>query len=381
MEQDKIHQALERICGSEFFEKSPQNIRIIKYLVEQALNNEYVKEYSLGMAIFGESYKPEESTSKVRVAMFKFRKKLEQYYTEEGKNDHLIFVVKKGQYNLEIKHKNKQKTHQLKTKQYYIPAAIIVLIGISSILFFAKQQTHSFWDYYFAPDSNNICFISDEFVISEKMADGKFQFITTTSVTDRDDFRAYQISNGKENIKPANFSYTSKMAPIVINELAPWFWENNSKMSVRLESEFKFNDISSHNLIFIGHFRNHKNAKELFLSNSEVFKTQKNGFIYNNSKDSINYKNSLVDMTRVDYTMVSFMNLDNGKKALFIASNHDIGVIALSKKLSDKKQLKEFYSKIPNKETNFNALFKVSGMKRTDIGCELVQLELIPKGE
>ncbi len=378
MEQKNIHQALAKVCSSKMLKKSPQNIKILKFLVEQALKEEFVKEFTLGIAIFGEHYNPEESTSKVRVAMYKFRKKLEQYYLEEGKSDSVIFIVKKGQYNLEfIDKQSLKKNTRNKTKRIVIPA-IIGLIGITSLLLFTQQHTHTFWDNYFKPNSNTLCFVSDHFVISQELPQGNLQFITDNNINNEDDFLEWQKDKDDTIFTVANFNYTSKMAPIAINTLASWLTKNNSEMTVDMESKFQFSDISNHNLIFIGRFRNYNNAKELFLSNSQVFKTQRNGFSYINANDTISYRNNLIDMNRVDYTMVSFMNLENNRKALFITSNHDIGVIALCKKLSHKKELKAFYSHIPNKDMSFNALFKVSGMERTDIGCELLHIELLP---
>lgn len=35
----KIHQALEKVCNSEIIEKPPQNIKILEFLVDQALKN------------------------------------------------------------------------------------------------------------------------------------------------------------------------------------------------------------------------------------------------------------------------------------------------------------------------------------------------------
>lgn len=378
MEQGKIHQALKKLCGSTVLEKSPQNIKILKFLVDQALKKEFVKEFSIGIALFGAHYKAEESTSKVRVAMYKFRKKLEQYYAEEGKNDEIIFVVKKGQYNLEFKTKKSLNKKKNRITLPFIATATIAIIVLVTFLVFSPYHTHSFWDYYFAPNSNNLCLVSDQFVFSQQLPEGNYQFITDNRINSEADLLGFQESKGDTSLKVANFSYTSKMAPIAINDIATWFTKHKRKITVKLESDFQFDDLSEHNLIFIGHYRNYQNAMKLFLKNSKVFKPHRNGFIYTHAGESIYYKNSFVDMNRTDYTMVSFMNLDKDKKALFIASNHDIGVIALSKKLSDPKQLKELYKHIPSKESNFNALFKVSGMKRTDIGYELLHIEIIP---
>lgn len=378
MNNEDIQQALTKVCRSAVLEKSPQNVKIMEFLVDQALKGEFVKEFSLGIAIFGERYKPEESTSKVRVAMYKFRKKLEQYYLEEGKDDSIVFVVKKGQYNLEFIHQHNLKERKYRAKPLQLIGAVVSFIAIAMLLFCTHKKPETFWDYYFATNSNNLCFVSDQFVVSEQLPKDDYQFITSTHINSEEDFLNAPKYQNNTHTKVANFTYTSQMAPIAINDLAPWFTINKSKMTVRLESEFQFNDVADHNLIFLGHYRQYQNAKTLFLSNSKVFKAQKNGFMYYQGSDSVHYKNSFVDMERIDYTMVSFMNLDNDKKALFIASNNDIGVIALSRKLSDREQLKEFYTHIPDTATYFNALFKVYGMKRTDMGCDLLHIELFP---
>lgn len=378
MEQEQIHQALSKICYSKEFKNSPQNIKVLEFLVKQALNDEFVKEYTLGLAMFGENYNPDDASSKVRVAMYKFRKKLEQYYIEDGQNDNIVFVVKKGQYNLKFENKKNENQHQDKNRRFILLISLLVIIGTTSTVLLTKSSTLGFWEHYFNAQSNTLCFVSDRFVISQSLHKGNFQFITNNNINNESDFEDYKNSKNDSTLKVANFTYTSKMGPIAINSLATWFAKNKSEMIVDLETEFQISDISKHNLIFLGHSRNHKNAKELFLKNSHLFGIQKNGFLYFNNNDTISYKNSLVDMNRVDYTMVSFMHLENDTKALFISSNHDIGTIALCKKLSNKEELKAIYQHIPDKETSFNALFKVSGIKRTDIACELVHIELLP---
>ncbi len=376
MKQEIIHQALSKVCNSKEFRNSPQNIKILEFLVEQAINEEFVKEHTLGLAVFGDKYDPDDSSSKVRVAMYKFRKKLEHYYAEEGLHETIDFIVKKGQYNLECINKQKQ-DHRKKNKTIALSAILGSVILVTALLLH-QQKTPSFWNYFFASKSNNICYFSDQFVIAKVSHDGNYQFITSANINSERDYLASPIAKNDTNTKVANFTYTSEVAPIAINDLAPWFYQHNSKMTVRRESEFQFNDISNSNLIFIGHYTRFHNAKKLFLNNSKVFSTQNDGFIYTHKKETISYKNSFIDMKRTDYTMVSFMHLDNDRKALFIVSNHDIGVIALCKKLSNKEQLKDFCSHLPNKEQNFNALFKVSGLQRTNLGCELIHLELVP---
>ena len=51
--------------------------------------------------------------------------------------------------------------------------------------------------------------------------------------------------------------------------------------------------------------------------------------------------------------------------------------MATLSKFTDENWLKEFQCKLGGKKKHFNALFKVSGLQRTELSCKMVALELI----
>ncbi|MFI3320300.1 MAG: hypothetical protein SNH01_05220 [Rikenellaceae bacterium] len=63
-------------------------------------------------------------------------------------------------------------------------------------------------------------------------------------------------------------------------------------------------------------------------------------------------------------------------EALYFVSNHDMGTIATVEKFTNREFLREFFSTIPKGE-HFNALFKVTGLGRTDSSCELTEIKII----
>ncbi len=90
---------LERILASRLFEKAQRSQRFLRYIVQAALNDNAVKEYTLALNVFDRdaNYDPSIDAT-VRVEASRLRNRLREYYAEEGKNDSLIIEMPKGGY-------------------------------------------------------------------------------------------------------------------------------------------------------------------------------------------------------------------------------------------------------------------------------------------
>lgn len=159
--------------------------------------------------------------------------------------------------------------------------------------------------------------------------------------------------------------------------LSRWFYENNQGFSSLPESEFRYEDSQRGNIIYVGQYKTMGVSKELFLRNSKVFKANYKYFEYTEEGLTKQYKAKFKAGLRSEYAMVSYMPLPNGKKALYFVSNHDIGTMASLNNFIDLEYLEQFYKKMPSSKAYFNALFKVEGVDRSNISCELVALEIV----
>jgi hypothetical protein len=92
---------LQRILQSRRFEHSPTLSNLLRYLCEKAFNGEsdHIKEYSVALDVFGrkESF-DQESSSIVRVEVNRLRKRLAEYYNNEGADHALRITIPVGQY-------------------------------------------------------------------------------------------------------------------------------------------------------------------------------------------------------------------------------------------------------------------------------------------
>jgi predicted ATPase len=98
---ESIRDQLARILRSEAFSNAPSLVKFLRHVVEHTLegNTEELKEYSLGVEVFGrgEAFDPRTDTI-VRVQARRLRSKLEDYYDAEGQADPIIIELPKGRY-------------------------------------------------------------------------------------------------------------------------------------------------------------------------------------------------------------------------------------------------------------------------------------------
>ncbi|MGY6649755.1 hypothetical protein [Wenyingzhuangia sp. IMCC45574] len=372
---------LNKICENRNFEKSPRNVRLLKFLTLKAIEKEDVTEYTIGIELFENNYEPDKNDSKVRVYMYNLRKKLDEYYQQEGLKDSLIFTIHKGQYNLtfeRITTESKQVTAP--TKQLGIKKIIslttLSLLLITLICFlFRTKETNYCWHTFFN-SSNNICVVADHTFVYKKV-DNEFIPTINQYINSEADFFKYTKENPQDTLKLTNYTLFSKMAPFSIKTLTAWFLKNNSDFNVRLESKLTADELKDNNIFYIGQFKTMNVSSSIFLKNSHVFSYKENGFVVSKKDNQKLYSATFDTKSSKDYAIVSYFELENGKKALYFVSNNDIGVTGTVNNFTNPEWLSSFFRKLPNENSYFNALFEVNGIQRREINSKLIELEIV----
>ncbi|MFC2128117.1 hypothetical protein ACFLRU_07070 [Bacteroidota bacterium] len=377
---EKIQEALIKIVNTDAFIQSEVYVFILRFLVDSYLTKENVKETVIEAAL-SENLKTGQSfEGNVRVYMFNLRKKLNTYYNTIGAEDKLIFEIKKGQYNLSIKKNhisNTQTLSKLKKKKVFLfLAAIVFVIVLLGILIFPNKKEKYCWNGFFEKDANTICFVGDHFA-TRGIIGGQSGSVYFDGVNSQEEFNIF-ANLGKidtTNFKTREYSFVSKMGPICTAKLATWFSEHNSIMDVRMESDFIADNITDHNIIYIGPYKTFTHLNSIFLGNSKQF-TLRNKELFDTKKDTVlSFKKKEIWK---EYVMVSFHELtDGGRKILFFAGDQDIGVMATVANFTDAEWLEKFYLKLPKPSAYYNALFVVKGIGRTNIESELIQVEVL----
>lgn len=92
---------VQRIASSTAFHRSPRQRELLLYICERSLQNhpELLREQLIGCGVFGRKadYNPGEDNI-VRVEIRQLRKRLDDYFTNEGKDEPLVIHIPKGAY-------------------------------------------------------------------------------------------------------------------------------------------------------------------------------------------------------------------------------------------------------------------------------------------
>jgi hypothetical protein len=94
-------EVVQKVAGSASFQRSPRLRELLLYICERAIQNrpEELREQQIGCGVFGRrpDYSPGEDNI-VRVEIRHLRKRLDEYFTTEGKDEPLVIFIPKGTY-------------------------------------------------------------------------------------------------------------------------------------------------------------------------------------------------------------------------------------------------------------------------------------------
>src|SRR5215472_6236015 len=98
---DEIRQTLDRILNSRHFSQAPKKRKFVQLICDYHLAGraKEINEHLIGLEVYerNDRYSPAEDPV-VRVAAHDVRKRLEQYYLHEGKNDEIRLEIPIGSY-------------------------------------------------------------------------------------------------------------------------------------------------------------------------------------------------------------------------------------------------------------------------------------------
>lgn len=380
----EVEDAFERVIESKLFKRSLLQERILRYLIDQAIEGNDIKEQSIGIDLLKDKYEADQNNSKIRVYVFHLRKKLAEYYSDIGKDEKVIFYIEKGQYNLTFE--TKLLKPEFKEKSYFtfnISKKIVLItfgliVSVVLLLFLLNRNEPSyFWKPFLTKKSETVCIVADHFMVSDVTNIKKHTFFTNAGINSNQALIDYNKKNPELNLESGGFTMITKMAPFGVNYLGNWFHKYNSSFNIQLESDSQYEDYIKNNIVYIGQYKSMVESKPFFLKNSKVFKADTDGFSFTENNETFHFNAKHGKVANNEYAMVSYQKLGNEKYALFFVSNHDIGVLATIKMFTSEGKIKLFIENFTSKNVEFNALFIVSGLKRTDFNCELVELEII----
>lgn len=379
---DNIQHYLEKILSDDFFSKSTRYSSLLKFLVEETLAGNELKEFIVGQHIFNKNYDSTINDGKVRVYIYNLRKRLKEYYENNGADDKIVFCLNKGSYNIQFEERKVEDVTPVPTQPRFSmmhimgAGAVLVLACVLFVMNFNSKYLYC-WEGFMQQRTSTICVMADQIMLKHQLGD-TWGATTHPYANNRNAYKQLKKTLKGDSLKIVDFTFLTKGIPHAVKDLTMWFGKHDADFKLALESELRYQDIKDVNLMYVGQLKTMVLSSEVFLQNSKIFRASDSHF-YTIKGDSIikHWAGFKGEELRSEYAMVSYFSLEDGHNAFYFVSNNDIGTMSTVSHFTDPEFLKEFYKKLPSKDAHFNALFRVEGMDRTDIRCKLVELEVL----
>lgn len=367
MLEKEVKEALERILNSKTFSKSTTTNVLLKFLVKSTVQKKNISLALLGEELFGNKYDPEKNDVNIRVNISHLRKRLRDYYENEGRNESLIISIKPGQYYASFSHPKNDNKKSILIKSV---VALLLLTGIV-ILLLSKKETNEVWGSMLDNTFETTFYLCDEFGYYGPNPMGNKGWNRDTEINSAVDFYEHVKDDPKkyDGYQPLNISYINFDNAYTLKPITKYLSLNSYDFSVRSVSDFKTKSIKDRNTIFAGNFITQDSMNELFNSLSENMQID-------SKQGQLLVSDSIIDLnsgtTHGEYALTAGLNGPNGTRHHLFYSNHGLGLSAVVEYFTNEDSLQIFSNRYINESEEFICVFFVKGKDRTNISMELV---------
>lgn len=399
----KYKRYLEKILNSKEFSNSEIYQQFLQYLVQASGRGQTPKETTIAIDVFGKdsSFNPSDDTT-VRSHTYMLRKKLQNYYYSEGRNDRYRLRIPKGHYavkfvpNVENKY-NPKRYASLLGKYYYIPV-IIVLCLLAGVLWHQnldlREEIRSYrflsvddpvWQEYLTSEKPILIILGNHFFFDEYSE--KYQeFIAMRhpKVNSVEDFERYQELHPGITYQITNEPYFPYHSIWSLPPVYDLLYSVHKKPIMRKSSEISPQILDEYHILFLGSIKTLYKLKHTLL---------KSNFGFQISPHKVFYTHPDSGFTRVfettlhspgpneDLVLALKLPGPENNSIFIIASYHSLGAPEISKfmtSLSMRKPMDDLfvkkYGEIP---PYFEILFRVTGIDKTAYNTEILILNKI----
>ena len=394
LDKDKQRQIAERITQSTEFQKTPNYQDLLIYLTKESIKGEYPKETCIAIDVLGrgKDFNPATDTI-VRYYMHQLRRKLDAYYSKEGKDDSWRLVIPKGHYRVEfMSRKSSQKTRSIPL-HILVPSMLCLFASGAALYFWLQlyqikkestvvEQKNVVWNDFFSSPLSTLIVLGDYFLFREYRPElERHQEIRDWHVEGVSDLYAYQQRLPEKDIFIPEFTMLPHHTPENLMALIPGFTLHRVPIKVVRSSDLKWEDIKNQNLVYSGKLKNLGKLQPLvqnltiqysWIENEIYLVDEQNDttrvFERFRSADARDLRTA--DYYNRDYAVVAKVPTGQNSSALVVAGFGHISMIEAIDLLTNKNRLDSMLDSLMIEKPDefyFEILLEVTGYKRTGL--------------
>lgn len=380
-EKKDILAQLDKIISNKIFSRSKINVRLLKFLVKATLEEEDIKETTIGVAFFGAKYDPTKSDNKVRVYVYHLRKKLEEYYQTTASSNEITFHIAKGQYQVQFEKEKKEKTKNKPFNKWFYKAGLVFVLVSLGLLFYVKKDTNDFWKTIMQNNFPTTVVFGDYFTIEGVVKTGGFGVIRDYEINSEEELNDFLEKNPEKlgKMRPSQHHYFNWMAPYCSKLITAYWSKHNYPFEITQTSEWSILQLGRENVVYFGQSKAMGMLKDVLVENFPQY-TFKNEVLERvdpkTNKRSVYKDVNIYDKKITDYTIVAKISMPAGNEMRLFLSDQDCGAISALEYFTNTNNVSTFYKEHGlNKNEDFIALFKVTGWLRKSYEMEFVLLD------
>ena len=263
----EIRALLESIERSNSLGASSIYSRLLRFLVEGTLSKTVPNEQAIAEHLLGKNFAKSDS-SKIRAYVYHLRKKLSQYFENEGKEETYLLSIPKGGYRVQFK-KNERNTHfsiigaKKKRQTWVLPLVILLLGSVMANAYFLVNtgRNHEndfsgspFWEEFFDDEKPIQIVVGDLFIFSEYDSltgeTSNLRIPQINTPVQFDDYRNAPENQGRD-LREMTYTHLLKATTEWISALTKVFYPNRA-FHIRSSSRMEAKDVLDYNIVFVG---------------------------------------------------------------------------------------------------------------------------------
>ncbi|WP_297092518.1 hypothetical protein [uncultured Draconibacterium sp.] len=380
----QINKELHKVLNSQCFAKSVVLKELFKHLVEKSLKGEELREIEIAYEVFGKK-QSQEKEKNIRIYIFNLRKKLKEYYAKEGAGDEIVFSIPKGGYEVDIKVNRKLVwTSRITKLSPYILIVSALFLIFSLLIYQGKnrvQITKSFlWNDIYTSDYPLLIVLGDHYFVRARNTLGQMGTTRYTSINSDKDFEALlnTLPPGQDDFKKTSQTYINKQAPFALYKVLSFLGGNQMNINMRYSSDLQWEHLTNRNTLFIGSYKTQGILKDVFEKTGISFDSKSSMVSYLHNDSVSVFQPDTEEFLTQEYASLIHFKTSDERIVMALMCNTDVGNIATVKYLSRPEHLKQLKQLLKeHNNTNFKALFEVSGQNQTDFQIFLKRIDPI----
>ncbi len=387
----------ETMLTSKEFRNAQTSKKLLAYLMDCSIKDEYPKESSIAFDVFdnGSDFDSNKD-GHIRSAIYKLRKKLDVYYKNEGAFNTVKIDIPKGEYHVNfIRDQKPALLHSLVSPKIIITIMSVLILILSSLVIFSLLESdHSalkdykeiksnfFWRSILRSDKPCTIVLGDVFTFTEYKEDLKtWRLSSDPSVIDLNSFNRYLNDHPNSKLALSEFGTLPPSVIPSLFQLIPLFYESNKTLKYKNSSLVTWHDFENSDAIYLGGVSGLYILKDItskmrikMRSIDQIFVTDESGQVQNEYKIQFPVKEN--ENYRESYAVVAKIKGPyNNSIYLFVGQDYNSQYLPVVKTLRIKalKETEEYLiNEFGNIPAYFEILFKVNGFTRVGMDVEII---------